>query len=661
MCGIAGFWGVAAPAGELVPILERMARALDHRGPDSSGTWCLPEQGLGFAHTRLAIVDLSPAGHQPMHSADGRLTVTYNGEIYNFPQLRQELDQAGHTPAGGWRGHCDTEVLLAAVQAWGLEAALGRFVGMFAFALWDDRTRQLSLVRDRLGIKPLYLGFCGEHLLFGSELKALMRHPAWRGELNHAALERYLGLSCVPAPLSMFKGIYKLMPGSYLTLDARQLRGRSLPRAVRWWSVPRVVAQGLQNPLPNDVEELADRLEAQLTEAVRLRLVADVPLGAFLSGGIDSSTITALMQEQVSQPVRTFSIGSHATDYDEAAQARAVAAHLGTRHTELIVTPAEAQDAIVRMPALFDEPFADLSQVPTYLVARLARQEVTVCLSGDGGDELFAGYNRHFHAPPLWRRLSALPLPLRRGLAPLLRGPGEAALTGLFKALQALGRGSGSRPLPLLREKLQKLVEALPAPDRAAFYASLCATWQQPRALLQQPSEAPDPTLALLAPEEPLPAGLDFMPWMMAKDQTGYLPDDILTKLDRATMAVALEGRVPLLDHRVVELAWRMPPSAHLEGRAGKRILRRVLWRRVPRELVERPKQGFDLPLDAWLRGPLRDWAEALLRPEALAAGGLRPEPVRRAWQQHLSGARAQHWQLWTVLMHQAWREHFRI
>lgn len=652
MCGIAGYWSPGHAADPVV--LERMIHALAHRGPDSHGIWIAPNRELGLAHARLAIVDLSPAGHQPMASADGRYHVTYNGEIYNYMELRRALDARGCTPEHGWRGHCDTEVLLAAVDAWGLDKALERFVGMFAFALWDNKEQRLTLTRDRLGIKPLYCGYRQGRLLFASELKALMQHPSWHGEVSTEALDRYLRLSYVPAPLSMFKGVYKLLPGSHVTFSPRDLERGAWPRATRYWSVERAVLHGLENPLSAPLDALADELEDRLKEAVRLRLVADVPLGAFLSGGVDSSTVVALMQQTGGGVVRTFSIGSRSSDYNEADMARAVAGHLGTRHTELIVEPTEALEAIRLMPGLYDEPHADASQVPTYLVSRLARREVKVCLSGDGGDELFGGYNRYFFGPALWKRARLAPRPLRALLAPLLRGAGEAALTGVYAGLGALR--PGRKQVPLFRDKLQKVVEALPAASREEFFQAVISTWQRREVLLQEPVGERDPVCRSLAPEEALPEDLDFASWMMARDQNAYLPDDILTKTDRATMAVALEGRVPILDHRVVELAWRMPLSAKLEGGKGKSVLRRVLYRHVPPELVERPKQGFDLPLDAWLRGPLKDWAASLLRPESLERGGLRPDIVLGAWREHQSRTRNMQWRLWAVLMYQAWR-----
>lgn len=657
MCGIAGFWAAPEPEEQGRQALQRMAAALRHRGPDSHGLWLAPEAGLGLAHARLAIVDLSPAGHQPMLSDDERFCVSYNGEIYNFMELRAELDAAGKTPAGGWRGRCDTEVLLAAVAAWGLEAAVSRFVGMFAFALWDGQRRKLHLVRDRMGIKPLYLGYSNGCFLFGSELKALRQHPAWQGELSCEALARYLRLACVPAPLSIYQGIYKLMPGSIATLSSEELQARRLPEIKRYWSVPQAAAAGWAAPLSGDENELTDMLETSLLDAVKMRLVADVPLGVFLSGGVDSSTVTALMQELCSRPVRSFSIGSHARDYDESAAAAAVARHLGTEHTALMVAPEEAMDAIRLMPGIYDEPFADASQVPTWLVSRLAREQVIVCLSGDGGDELFAGYNRHFQAPRLWKALRSLPRPLRAMLGRMLPGTGEAVLASLYEMLSHYQKGTAQ---PLLRHKLQKVVEALPARDRQEFYDAIVAVWQREDALLQQPRPQSDPAEMLLAPPEFLPQNMDFTSWMMARDQCSYLPDDILTKLDRASMAVSLEGRVPLLDHRVVELAWRLPAGSRIKNGEGKQMLRRVLYRRVPRELVERPKQGFDLPLDAWLRNELRDWAEALLAPEALLAAGLRAEPVRKAWREHQKGGRNRHLQLWTVLMYMAWLEENR-
>jgi asparagine synthase (glutamine-hydrolysing) len=650
MCGIAGFWGPPRPADFFPPILEGMTRCLRHRGPDSSGAWADPASGLGLAHTRLAIIDLSPAGHQPMHSADGRFCTVFNGEVYNYAEFRRELEDAGHAPAGGWRGHSDTEAILAASAAWGLPTAVHRFVGMFALALWDSQDRTLTLLRDRLGIKPLYYGFCGDTFLFGSQPGALRRHPAFDRPLSRPALAAYLRTLYVPAPLCIHEGIRQLEPGCLLTLTEADLAARRLPEPVPYWTVNAAAEAGAARPFSGTEDEAEAELTRLLDDAVGLRMIADVPLGAFLSGGVDSSTVVALMQRRSSQRIRTFTIGFTEPAYDESGPARAVAAHLGTDHTELILSPEEAQAAIPLLPRFFDEPFADASMLPTFLVSRLARQHVTVSLSGDGGDELFGGYNRYLLAPALWRAAGRLPGPLRRlggGMLAGLAGPLAAILETAQNALLPPDR----RQL-ILRDKLQKLAAALSASGREAFFHSLASFWQRPAELLEHGNE---PATRFSDPAA-WPRVEDYAVWMMAMDLTTYLPGDILHKVDRASMAVALEARVPLLDHRVAEFALSLPLSFKVRDGQGKRLLRRVLYRHVPRELIERPKQGFGLPIDAWLRGPLRDWAESLLAEPRLRDSGFRPAPVRRAWAEHLSGRANRQYHLWAVLMYQAWR-----
>ncbi len=654
MCGIAGFWGPPAPVEHLAPILRDMTRSLAHRGPDGEGTWSAPQDGLGFAHTRLAILDLSHAGRQPMSSACGRYWIVCNGEIYNFMELRAALEQEGHAPPGGWRSRCDTEPLLQAVVVWGVERALGRCIGMFALALWDSRDKRLWLARDRMGVKPLYFGWCGDSLAFGSELKALRCHPGFQPRISRAGLEQYLRLTCVPASGSIFQGVYKLPPGAILCFDQTDILDRRVPRPRFYWSLAEVMEQGRQAPLHGDEEEITDELERLLLDAVRLRLISDAPLGAFLSGGVDSSTVVALMRELGARPVRAFCIGSQAKGFNEAHWARAVAKRLEIEHCELVVTPPQALGVIPELPRIYDEPFADFSQVPMLLVSRLARREVAVCLSGDGGDELFGGYNRHFHGPRLWSRLHELPLPLRRVLAKILRGPAEVLLAGTYAMFTPRAR----RPLHL-GHKVHQAVQALPAADMEAFYRALVSAWPEPEDLLAEArSVVLDPVLEALTPP-PCAGNLDCTSWIMARDQAEYLPDDILTKLDRASMAVGLEAREPLLDHRLVEFSWRLPLEMKIGGAVqagqGKRILRRVLARRLPADLVERPKQGFGLPLAEWLRDPLREWADALLAPSELDAGGFRSAPIHRAWQAHLKGRDASR-RLWTVLMYQAWR-----
>lgn len=655
MCGITGFWQPAGFAPDAAQALaRRMADTLVHRGPDDGGVWVDGAAGVALGHRRLAIVDLSPAGHQPMVSASGRLVIAFNGEVYNHAALRQELAAAGKAPA--WRGHSDTETLLAAIEAWGVQAALQRCVGMFAFVLWDAAQRKLTLARDRLGEKPLYYGWQGGVLLFGSELKALRAHPAFAGEVNRDALALYFRHNYIPAPYSIYRGIAKLPPGTTLCItqaQAQQAGTAALPAPQAYWSARQVAEEGQRNLFRGTEAEACDELERLLRQAVAEQMMADVPLGAFLSGGIDSSTVVALMQAQSAQPVRTFTIGFDIDGYDEAQHAKAVARHLGTQHTELYVTPGQAMDVIPRLPARYDEPFADSSQIPTFLVAQLARQQVTVSLSGDGGDELFGGYQRYFLADRLWRGVGWLPAPLRAALAGGIRAlPPEG-----WNALWRVGAWLLPRQYRYANagDKLHKLAEILAAPSPQAIYRRLVSHWKEPTALVLGATEPPT---ALTDPAQWAQLD-DFCQRMMQLDTVSYLPDDILVKVDRAAMGVSLETRVPLLDHRVLEFAWRLPLALKVRGNEGKWLLRQVLYRHVPRELVERPKMGFGIPLEHWLRGPLREWAEDLLSETRLRqAGYLDPAPVRRMWAEHLSGQRNWQHYLWDVLMWEAWREH---
>lgn len=646
MCGIVGFWRrEPQDRATLCALTQRMAHTIAYRGPDDAGEWVDVQTGLAFGHRRLSIVDLSPEGHQPMTSASGRYVITYNGEVYNYLTLRRELNADGHS----FRGHSDTEVMLTAMDAWGVERALQRFVGMFAFAVWDRQERRLHLVRDRLGIKPLYVYQRDGTLLFASELKSFAQHPAFVPDINREALLRYLRYRSVPAPGTIYTHACKLLPGHLLTItDPRQ----SLPAALPYWSPDEVAQRGLREPLVGTDAELITQVTALLKDAVGIHMVADVPLGAFLSGGVDSSTVVALMQAQSGRPVKTFSVGFQAEGYNEAVDAAAVAAHLGTDHTEIYVTSDDALAVVPRLADMFDEPFADPSQIPTFLVSQLARQHVTVSLSGDGGDEVFGGYNRYLWVPRVWHWMERLPAPVRQLLVAGIRTFSPETLNDILASLEPLLPPTWRVRLP--GDKLHKLAAAgnLSTPD--LLYRSVASTYGGPEQLVLESPEVEDHMLALLGCISPR----NSVDRMMLGDMMTYLPDDILTKLDRCSMAVSLEARVPLLDHRVVELAWRLPLSAKLRDGQGKWLLRQVLYQYVPRSLIDRPKTGFDVPIDSWLRGPLRVWATELLDPRRLRQEGLLDAgAIQVLFQEHLSGKRNWRDILWTVLMFETWRE----
>ena len=641
MCGIAGMvdWRAATSADALRSIADAMIETVRHRGPDAGDVWVEAEGGVALGQRRLAIIDLSPGGAQPMHSADRRFVITFNGEIYNYRDIRRELQAAGHS----MRSDSDTEVLLEACALWGVEAAIERAIGMFAFALWDRKTRSLTLARDRLGIKPLYYAASPERILFASQLKAFRPAPHWKPTIDEDAVVGYLRHAYIAQPRTIYREAEKLAPGHILTL--RQ-GSTSSPKC--FWDLRDIAVAGQRrnDPVP-DPREAADRLDALLRDSVKLRMIADVPLGAFLSGGIDSSTVVALMQAQSTRAVKTFSIGFHESGYDEAQCAKQVAAHLGTDHTEFYVEPRHALDVIPHLADWFDEPFADPSQIPTYLVSELTRKHVTVALSGDGGDELFAGYNRYVWAERLARAVNLVPRPLRGASAAALRALAPQTWNRLFGFVPAAWRPA------LPGDKLHKITTLLDNPQPDAIYRRLVSQWERPEEVAAAGREPRgpmwDPTIAR--------DFHDLVPRMQFLDMITYLPDDILTKVDRATMAVGLEGRVPLLDHRVVAYSWSLPLEFKLRGGRSKWLLRQVLDRYVPRSLIDRPKMGFGVPIDAWLRGPLREWAESLLAPARLASDGfVRVEPVRQAWREHLEGSRNWQYPLWTVLMLQAWR-----
>ncbi|MBT2334941.1 asparagine synthase (glutamine-hydrolyzing) [Variovorax paradoxus] len=648
MCGLAGFFSGHWPGDSAPQRLKAMTDAIANRGPDSDGQWLDADAAIGLGHRRLSVVELSAAGAQPMTSAAGRYVLAFNGEIYNHMDLRDELASCGRAPA--WRGHSDTETLLAGFDAWGILATVKRAIGMFAFSVWDREARALTLARDRLGEKPLYYGWQGSGsaavFLFGSELKALRAHPAFRAQINRDALCLFMRHNNVGGRHSIYRGVHKLLPGSLLTVS----QAAPEPVVQTYWSNTEAAQRGEAGRFNGSATEAVDALEALLKDAVRRQMMADVPLGAFLSGGVDSSTVVALMQAQASRPVKTFSIGFHEAAYNEAEHAKAVAQHLGTEHTEMYVTPEQALAVIPGLPSLYCEPFADSSQIPTFLVSQLARRHVTVSLSGDAGDELFCGYNRYSLTASLWHRLSAVPLPLRRAVS---RG-----LTSLSP--DHLNRMAAYTPLARrwanVGDKLHKGAGVMTAGSVAELYRGMVSHWPRPEEVVQGGVE---PTTVLNDPAPAL-AGLSDVERMMALDLQTYLPDDILTKVDRAAMAVSLETRVPFLDHRVVEFAWQLPMEYKLrkenKSYTTKWALRQVLFRHVPKALIERPKMGFGVPIDSWLRGPLRPWAEDLLSESRLRREGyFNPAPIRQKWAEHLSGQRNWQHQLWCVLMFQAW------
>jgi asparagine synthase (glutamine-hydrolysing) len=643
MCGLTGYWQHAGDSWNMEALARKMASALAHRGPDDEGVWADENAGIVLAHRRLSIVDLSPAGHQPMHSHCGRYVIAFNGEIYNFAELRKDLEQSGQAPS--WRGHSDTEVMLAAIAAWGVKTALTRFIGMFAFALWDRENQTLILARDRMGEKPLYYGRQGEYFLFGSELKALRTHPAFKADVDRNALTLFLRYSYIPAPWTIHQGIHKLMPGCFLSLRA----GEKETHVEAYWSLKEMAEAGQEHPFAGDDEEAVSALEQVLRQSIRRQMVADVPLGAFLSGGVDSSTVVALMQAESARPVKTFTIGFHETGYDEARYADAVARHLGCDHAALYVSPRDALDVIPALPRMYDEPFADSSQIPAFLVSRLARSQLTVSLSGDGGDELFGGYNRYLWVSRIWRHLGWMPRNPRLALSAILTSCAPQNWNTLFRGLNPLlpKRLRYANP----GDKLHKAAEILAARAPEEVYLGLVSHWKQPAQLVKNGMEPQGNSLQRLN----LP---DFEQRMMALDAMTYLPDDILVKLDRAAMAVSLETRVPLLDKNVLEFAWRLPLRLKIRAGQGKWLLRQVLYRHVPQSLIERPKMGFGVPIDHWLRGHLKDWGAALLEPARLEREGFfNAEPIAQKWQEHQAGARNWPHHLWNVLMFQAWLE----
>jgi asparagine synthase (glutamine-hydrolysing) len=647
MCGIAGYWHQSSQFSQEQShgIVTAMTDTLIQRGPDSSGVWVDLSSGIALGHRRLAILDLSPEGAQPMLSPQGRYAIVFNGEIYNFAQLRSELELQGYK----FRGHSDTEVMLAAVTEWGVTAAVQKFVGMFAFALWDIQAQVLHLCRDRMGEKPLYYGWIGDTFLFGSELKALTVHPQWQGEIDRNALTLFVRHGYIPAPHSIYQGISKLLPGTIVSFPAADRSNSAQP--IPYWSLQTAVEKGISEPFQgSDAEGIAE-LDRLLRATIKEQMVADVPLGAFLSGGIDSSTVVALMQAQSTRPIKTFSIGFTEQKYNEAQYAKAVAEHLGTEHAELYVTPADALAVIPQIPTLYDEPFADSSQIPTYLLSALTRQHVTVSLSGDAGDELFGGYERYFFGMAIWQKIGWIPAQMRQFYSKLLLSvPADrwdTIIDRISKVVPRLQQQNGGY-------KVHQVANYLASTQSMDFYSQLMSIWKNPERVVLNSTE---PRTIFTHPPDWLDR-IDFAERMMYLDAMTYLPDDVLVKVDRAAMGVSLESRVPFLDRRVVEFAWKLPLSMKIRGNQGKWLLRQVLYQYVPQELIDRPKMGFGVPIDLWLRNELRDWAESLLDERRLEREGFfNVTAVRQQWTEHLSGAFDRSHSLWHILMFQAWLE----
>jgi asparagine synthase (glutamine-hydrolysing) len=644
MCGIAGF--INTKQIGFKSICSKMVNTLHHRGPDYSSVWVNEDSGVALGHSRLSILDLSSAGHQPMKSSCGRYIITFNGEIYNHLQLRKDVILSGYPYL--WTGHSDTETLLSAISIWGIKKALQKSVGMFALALWDIKEKKIILARDRIGEKPIYYGWQGNAFLFGSELKALKVHPEFQNIINRDSLCLLLRHNTISSPYSIYQGISKLSPGSILTLKL----GKRDVEVEDYWSMKEIVESALKNPFKGTEQEALTDLESILSKSVSDQMISDVPLGAFLSGGIDSSTIVSLMQSQSSKKIKTFSIGFNEKGYDEARYAKEVANHLNTEHTELYISSSEALDVIPQLPLMFDEPFSDSSQIPTYLVSKLAKKSVDVSLSGDGGDELFGGYNRHFWVKSIWNKTKDLPLFVRRLIIYAITSLSPTTWNQFFQMSSAVF--PSKYRVTQAGDKMYKLANVIAAENPNAMYQNLVSHWSNPDSIVLN-SREPN---TILSNASIMPNLFDVEQRMMFLDTVTYLSDDILTKVDRASMFVSLETRVPMLDHRVVELAWRLPLSMKIKNGQGKWILRQLLQKHVPKKLTDRPKMGFGVPIDSWLRGPLRDWAELLLDPSRLSQEGFfNSKAVREKWDEHISGKRDWQHHLWDVLMFQAWLE----
>ncbi|MBL4601818.1 MAG: asparagine synthase (glutamine-hydrolyzing) [Emcibacteraceae bacterium] len=643
MCGLVGVLGRIGSQSVTNDLLVNMTDVISHRGPDDSGIWMDENTQIGLGHRRLSIVDISSAGHQPMPSNTGRFILAYNGEIYNHLDLRKEIEAIESV---NWKGHSDTETLLVGFDIWGIEETIKKSTGMFAFAVWDKVTNKLTLGRDRLGEKPLYYGWHGETLLFGSELKALKSHPEFNADINRDALALYLRHFYIPAPYSIYKNVKKLLPGHLLEINAQD----KTETYIEYWSFKEISENHEQNLYQGNEDEAVEELEKILKKSIKQQMMADVPLGAFLSGGIDSSTVVALMQAQSERPIKTFSIGFNEEGYDEAVHARAVAEHLGTEHTELYVTSEQAMSVISKLAKLYDEPFADSSQIPTYLVSKMAKEHVTVSLSGDAGDELFCGYNRYVMTHNLWAKLSKIPRPIRSLCAFFMTLVSVKTWNNINKIIPTKFKMAN------LGDKMHKAANVLTTKTVSELYKGLVSTWNKPDEIVINSKE---PLTALNDPKR-TPNLTNDVEKMMAIDTISYLPDDILAKVDRASMGVSLEGRIPFLNHKVVEFAWTLPLEYKLRGGITKWCLKEVLYKHVPKSIMERPKMGFGVPIDEWLRGPLKEWAEKLIDESRLKKEGFfEPKIIQKVWQEHQSGKRNWQHKIWAILMFQLWYEEY--
>tara|TARA_B110000438_G_scaffold302176_1_gene359071 strand:- start:529 stop:2505 length:1977 start_codon:yes stop_codon:yes gene_type:complete len=655
MCGFTGFlMSEAGKMNEMEEVVSSMNSTLTHRGPDDKGLWIDNDEGIALGHRRLSILDLSSAGHQPMHSLSDRFTMVFNGEIYNHLEIRKKLESS-KANIFHWKGHSDSETLLAAIEEWGLEKTLQLSIGMFSIALWDRDKRLLSLARDRFGEKPLYYGWVNKSFVFGSELKAIKAYPGFNNSICRRALSNYLHFMYVPAPQSIYVDIFKLEPGQYLEIESKDITSQTV-KIKKYWSLEEEIKEAQLNLFTNESEAL-ETLESALNQSIKMQMLSDVPLGAFLSGGVDSSLIVALMQKHSSQSVKTFTVAFEESEFDESPFANEIARHLGTNHHELFVSSSEAQGVISKLPVIYDEPFADSSQIPTHLISMAAKKEVTVSLSGDAGDELFGGYNRYFWGPRIWSKISWMPFFMRNMISSSICSISQERWDLLGTSINKFQKSS--QGISRLGDKAYKLSETLNnVKSIDDLYFNLISIWHDSSDIIKgldlSNSEA-------INSSKKYPRSLNFddaSSRMMFWDSLNYLPDDILCKVDRAAMACSLETRVPFLDHRVSKIAWQLPTNMKIRGNEGKWALRQILYRHVPRELIERPKAGFSIPLGSWLRGPLRQWAENLLTEDRLCREGyFYPEPIRKMWSDHLRGKRDWGHKLWTILMFQSWLE----